>query len=247
MASILVVDDDDLIRKLVYKTLVRAGYDVVASANGQEAASIYRQEPADLFITDLFDGMHVHHRQYRIAFHIGIAQGDAARILDVIHVFQQAEHRHREEGAIRQRHLLSSTHGIFKVHKTLDTNVAILKIFPGMSKNLLTTILGIPELKALILETYGAGNAPTSPWILNALREAVSGGLHIVNVTQCPGGSVIMGRYKTSIALKKMHLIDGGDITTEAAITKLMYLLGSKVSAKAFKTIFETPLRGEMS
>ena len=135
----------------------------------------------------------------------------------------------------------------FKVHKTLDTNVAILKIFPGMSKNLLTTILGIPELKALILETYGAGTAPTSPWILNALREAVSGGLHIVNVTQCPGGSVIMGRYKTSIALKKMHLIDGGDITTEAAITKLMYLLGSKVSAKAFKTIFETPLRGEMS
>ena len=135
----------------------------------------------------------------------------------------------------------------FKVHKSLDTNVAILKIFPGMSKNLLTSILGIPDLKALILETYGAGNAPTAPWILKALREAVTGGLHIVNVTQCPGGSVIMGRYKTSVALKKMHLIDGGDITTEAAITKLMYLLGSKVSSKAFKTIFETPLRGEMS
>ncbi|MBT8177685.1 MAG: asparaginase [Eudoraea sp.] len=135
----------------------------------------------------------------------------------------------------------------FKVHKALDTNVAILKIFPGMSKNLLKGILSIPELKALILETYGAGNAPTNSWLLEMLQDAKAKGLHIVNVTQCPGGSVIMGRYKTSAALKEMKIIDGGDITTEAAITKLMYLLGSKTSSKTFKTIFETPLRGEMS
>ncbi|MBT8205446.1 MAG: L-asparaginase 1, partial [Eudoraea sp.] len=89
--------------------------------------------------------------------------------------------------------------------------------------------------------------APTNSWLLEMLQDAKAKGLHIVNVTQCPGGSVIMGRYKTSAALKEMKIIDGGDITTEAAITKLMYLLGSKTSSKTFKTIFETPLRGEMS
>jgi len=71
--------------------------------------------------------------------------------------------------------------------------------------------------------------------------------LHIVNVTQCSGGSVIMGRYSTSEELKKLQLIDGGDITSEAAITKLMYLLGSGVSHKSFRTIFETSLRGELT
>ena len=116
-----------------------------------------------------------------------------------------------------------------------------------MSKNLLEGVLNIPGLKALILETYGAGNAPTETWMLNALKKALAKGLQIVNVTQCPGGSVMMGRYKTSLALKEMEIIDGGDITTEAAVTKLMYLLGNRVSRNAFKTIFETPLRGEMS
>ena len=79
------------------------------------------------------------------------------------------------------------------------------------------------------------------------LKKAVKKGLHIVNVTQCSGGSVIMGRYETSAQLKKMQIINGKDITTEAAITKLMYLLGGEVTPMSFKTIFETSLRGEMS
>ncbi|MFT7066081.1 MAG: L-asparaginase [Sediminicola sp.] len=134
----------------------------------------------------------------------------------------------------------------FIVHKKMDDNVAILKLFPGLNRSVLQSILKIPGLKALVLETYGAGNAPTDPWLLSDLKDAIDGGLHIVNVTQCSGGSVIMGQYETSEHLQKLQLINGKDITTEAAITKLMYLLGSNVSAKLFKTIFETSLRGEM-
>jgi len=133
------------------------------------------------------------------------------------------------------------------VHKVMDTNVAIFKLFPGFSRDLLQGILNIPNLKALVFETYGAGNAPTYDWLLSDLKEAIKNGLHIVNVTQCSGGSVIMGRYSTSEELKRLQLIDGGDITTEAAITKLMYLLGSGVSNKSFRTIFETSLRGELT
>lgn len=133
-----------------------------------------------------------------------------------------------------------------KVHKTLDTNVVIVKMFPGMNETVLAAIFNISKLKGIVLETYGAGNAPTEDWFIRLLTQAIQNGIQVVNVTQCSAGSVNMGQYETSSAMKKIGVISGKDITTEAAITKLMYLLGHTIVQNDFKTVFETALRGEI-
>ena len=133
------------------------------------------------------------------------------------------------------------------VHKALEPKILLVKMFPGITQQMVTHLLDVKMFKGLVIETYGTGNVTTKSWFIAALKKVVDSGIPVVNVTQCSGGSVVMGHYQTSVALKNMGIISGKDITTEAALTKLMYLLATDDLPQDFKTLFETPLRGEMS
>ena len=132
------------------------------------------------------------------------------------------------------------------IHSKMDSNVGVLKLFPGITKEFIKAVLNAKGLKALVLETYGAGNAFTDEWFIKILDDAIKDGLYVINVSQCVGGGVVMGQYKTSESLKRIQLINGKDITTESAVTKAMYLLGKEIPTKDFRAFFERPLRGEM-
>ncbi len=146
-----------------------------------------------------------------------------------------------------KHHILKPNFKKLKVHKNMDNRVTILKLFPGISKEVVEATLGISGLRAVILETFGSGNALTEEWFLNLLEKAIGNGIHIINISQCAAGAVEQGKYDTSLRLKKMGIISGGDMTTEAALTKTMYLLGENLSSGKFRVIMNLPLRGEIS
>ena len=131
--------------------------------------------------------------------------------------------------------------------KILDTNVAILKVFPGMTPGVVENILSIKGLKGVVLETYGAGNVTADKWFADYLKKAIKNGIIMFNVSQCTGGRVMQGRYKTSKMLEDLGVVSGSDITTEAAITKMMYLLSNEDSIENVKERLKIPLCGEMS
>ena len=145
-------------------------------------------------------------------------------------------------------HLLDDfyTSNQLEIQKELDTNVFVLKIFPGITQSVLEAVLNIPGLKGVVIETFGSGNAPTQFWFINTLQKAIDRDIKIVNVTQCWGGSVDMGKYETGSALKQIGVISGHDITTEAAITKMMILLPKNLSTEEFSKAFQTALCGEL-
>lgn len=136
--------------------------------------------------------------------------------------------------------------GAFSVEKNWNTQVGFMKVFPGITKKFVDGILS-SQLDGLVLETFGSGNAPTDQWFLDALKGAIDNGLLIFNVSQCLGGRVIQGRYETSKGLEDVQVVGGHDITMEAAITKLMYLLGKGLKSDLIKVQLGQSLRGEIT
>lgn len=145
------------------------------------------------------------------------------------------------------QHILKPKFKKLKLHTKLDPNVAILKLFPGISENVVDAILSTKGLRAVVLESFGSGNAPTQKWFINRLKKAVDEGIIIVNITQCVAGSVEMGKYETSVELNRIGIISGKDMTTSSAITKLMVILGEQDSPEKIKQQFIKNWVGEIS
>ncbi|MBP5473557.1 MAG: asparaginase [Bacteroidales bacterium] len=145
--------------------------------------------------------------------------------------------------AIRHQH----TDAELTVNTYFDDNVAILKLFPGINKNYVNAVLETKDVKAVIMETFGAGNGPTDSWFINRLKQYIDGGGILLNITQCNGGVVEMGQYETSREMKAIGVIGGKDLIFEAAVTKLMFLLGNHDSREEIIKRITEPIAGEIS
>lgn len=129
----------------------------------------------------------------------------------------------------------------------LDDRVGVIRVFPGLRPDMLRGMLSLEGLRAVVLETYGSGNAPTAEWFLRAVADAVAGGLIVMNVTQCHDGAVAMDLYETGRRLKQAGVVSGHDITTESALAKLMVLLGRNLPRTDLDRLLIQPIRGEIT
>lgn len=140
----------------------------------------------------------------------------------------------------------SKNKGIFNVNTKFCSDIVVITLFPGIQEKVFKQILATSDLKGVVLQTYGSGNIPTHKWLIDAIKESSDKGIVFLNVTQCSGGRVMMGQYETSCELRKAGVVSGHDITIEAAVTKLMFLLGQELSLKEIKMHLDQNMRGEI-
>lgn len=149
---------------------------------------------------------------------------------------------------IYKQHLLRPlSNKPLKVYNKMCDNVIIVKVHPALRQEYLEAFLSVEGLRGVILETYGSGNAPTSPWFINAIKKAIDKGVIVLNVTQCKAGSVVMGHYEASMELLNIGVVSGGDITTEAALAKLMFVLANYNSKEERIKMLNSDMRGEIT
>ncbi|MDB5255870.1 MAG: asparaginase [Chitinophagaceae bacterium] len=135
----------------------------------------------------------------------------------------------------------------FKYYKQLEENISIVRFYPGLKESVFEALTSDQDMKGLILETFGMGNAPTDSWLEPALRKLIARGVVVLNVSQCPGGTVVQGRYQTSKHLKSSGVIGGGDLSTEAALAKMMFVLGNDPFKQDPAKYLQMDLRGELT
>lgn len=135
-----------------------------------------------------------------------------------------------------------------RVHKHFDRHIAVLKIFPGITPEVVEAVLHTEHLRGVVLETFGSGNAPTKEWFIDAIEDAIRRGIVVLNVTQCKAGAVKMYQYEAGVGMQRIGVVGGNDITPEAAVTKLMFLLGMYPDDPgAVKSALQQSLRGEIT
>lgn len=146
-----------------------------------------------------------------------------------------------------QDNVLAPPKEAFKIHQQLDANIGVLRLFPGITPAFVEAVLKVPGLKGVVMETFGSGNAHTDKWFIDKLKAAIDKGIIILDITQCDGGSVELGRYSTSIHLREIGIVSGFDMTFEAAVTKMMFLLGQGLCREEVIRQLQLPLRGELT
>ncbi|MBP7507525.1 MAG: asparaginase [Prolixibacteraceae bacterium] len=143
--------------------------------------------------------------------------------------------------------IMRPDNGELIINNQIDIHVVILKIFPGISRPMMENIISMKGLKGIILESFGSGNIPNTPWMTKTIKKAVDKGIIVLNISQCAGGKVSMGLYETSLNLLEAGVISGYDMTTEAAVTKMMYLLGQGISLEEIRKSINKNMRGEIT
>lgn len=211
-----------------------------------------RNDASDNIINSMYIASYCNINEVCLFFHGKLFRGNRAKKVSSIRYAAFASPNFSPLGTVEieinlnKKHLLQPTNEEFSITKINKTNIAILKLFPGINRDFIQQLLNTP-LKALIISTYGQGNAPDDPKFLRMLKNANDQGVILVNCTQCAHGYVDMENYAAGRKLAKIGLISAHDMTFEATITKLYYLLSCHLTINHIKEKMQQNLRGELT